>query len=269
MSSARQDSSSGGGTRDETTAGRTPSAAVAEVARPDHRVMVVHRIGAAVVALVIAAFGVLGLVGGLGFFDTDGEDVAGLSTNGLLSTISIVTALVLLAAAIRGGRLASTTMIVIGVLFLVSAFVNLALLDTSLNLLAFRLPNVFFSIGAGLVLLVLGSYGRVSSRLPDDNPYVRERRGDQGDDRGDRAGDDVDATRQPRPASAAEHEADREMADAARAVAAGTADADQHRRMAAVRDLRTHEERRRGWMSGRETAGDDEPPAAPPTVTRS
>src|SRR3954453_4571932 len=120
---------------------------------PDHRVMRGHRGGAVVGAVVIAAFGVLGFVGGLGFFDTDGGPVMGLSTNGALSTNSIVTAVVLVAAAIRGGRLSSTAMIVIGTLFLVSAFVNLWLIGTPYNLLAFGLPNVFFSIGAGLVLL--------------------------------------------------------------------------------------------------------------------
>ena len=80
----------------------------------------VHRIGAVVVAAVIAAFGVLGLVNGLAYFSTDGQRVAGLSSNGLLSTISLVTALVLVVAAFRSSRVASTTMLVIGVLFLVS-----------------------------------------------------------------------------------------------------------------------------------------------------
>ena len=85
----------------------------------------------------------------------------------------------------------------------------------------------------------------------------------------DGTGEDEDVTRQPRPHSQAELEADREMAEAARAVAQGTAGSEQRERMEAVRDLRTHEERRRGWMSGRETAGDDEPPAAPSATPES
>ena len=85
----------------------TPSdGAPAEQPRPDTRVLIVHRAGAALVAAVILVFGILGLIGGLGFFDTTGEPVLGLSTNGALSTISIVTAIVLVAAALRGGRLA-------------------------------------------------------------------------------------------------------------------------------------------------------------------
>ncbi|HSK60778.1 MAG TPA: DUF4383 domain-containing protein [Actinomycetospora sp.] len=213
---------------------------VASALQPEHKVMWVHRVGAVVVAVVIAVFGVLGLIGGLSFFDTEGALVAGLSTNGALSTISLVTAAVLVAAAIRGGRLSSTVMVVIGVLFLVSAFVNLALIGTEYNLLAFRLPNVFFSIGAGLVLLFTGAYGRFVSKLPDDNPYRRERGGD------DEEPDDVH--RQPRPSSRAEAEADAAMAEAARAHAQGASDADQRRRLEAMDAARTHEERREIWM---------------------
>ena len=210
--------------------------------RTDHRVIVIHRVGAVVVAAVIALFGVLGFVGGLGFFDTQGASVLGLSSNGALSTISILTAIVLVAAAIRGGRLASTVMIVVGALFIVSAFVNLGLMATPLNLLAFRLPNVFFSIGAGLVLLILGSYGRVSGKLPKDNPY----RQDQQDD--DDELDDGQNLSSPHPRTRAERIADEEMAAASRALVNGAASEDQRRRMADVDQLRMHEDRRARWM---------------------
>ncbi|WP_433787794.1 DUF4383 domain-containing protein [Actinomycetospora sp. CA-101289] len=213
---------------------------VASALHPDHKVMWVHRVGAIVVAVVIAAFGVLGFVGGLSFFDTEGAPVAGLSTNGALSTISLVTAVVLVVAAIRGGRLSSTVMVVIGVAFLVSAFVNLALIGTAYNLLAFRLPNVFFSIGAGLVLLFTGAYGRFASKLPDDNPYRQERGADDEEPE--------DAHRQPRPSTRAEADADAAMAEAARAHAQGASDDDQRRRLAAMDSARTHEERREIWM---------------------
>lgn len=218
---------------------------------PDRRVLGVHRVGAVVVALVITAFGILGLVGGLGFFDTRGAPVLGLSSNGLLSTISLVTAAILVGAAVRGGRLASTVMMVIGVLFLVSAFANLAVLRTSVNVLAFRLPNVFFSLGAGLVLLLLGAYGRLSAGLPTDNPYRLERVELIG---ADGEGHDLQEPVQPRPSSDAEHRADEEMAQAARAVAQGVADPGQRRRLAAVEGLRTHEERRASWMRGADDA---------------
>ncbi|GAA4803630.1 hypothetical protein GCM10023200_46090 [Actinomycetospora chlora] len=218
------------------------------------RVVWIHRVGAVVVALVIAAFGVLGFVGGLAFFDTQGAPVLGLSTNGALSTVSIVTAVVLVAAAIRGGRLASTVMIVVGTLFLVSAFVNLWLIGTSANVLAFRLPNVFFSIAAGLVLLFTGAYGRLSAKLPSDNPYKQERRPDDPQDHGDAAEAPQDSHRQPRPSSRAEADADAAMAQAERALAQGAASDEQRRRLAAIDHLRTHEERRAGWMRGTTSA---------------
>ena len=224
---------------------------VADAMTPDHGVLWVHRVGAVVVALVIATIGVLGFVGGLGFFDTEGATMTGgLSTNGALSTVSVVTAVILLAAAVRGGKLASTVMIVIGALFLVSAFGNLAVIGTPYNLLAFRLPNVFFSIGAGLVLLLLGAYGRVSSKLPPDNPYRRERGEDD---------EPEDAHRQSYPASPAQAAADAAMAAAARAIAQGTADDEQRRRMRAADEARNHEDRRAIWMGfdGRDPDGVD------------
>ncbi|QKW18059.1 DUF4383 domain-containing protein [Kitasatospora sp. NA04385] len=137
----------------------------------DRRLSRIHRLGAALCALLLLAFGALGLADGLPFFGTHGERVAGLSSNGLLSTVSIATAAVLLAAALRGGRQASSTAIAVGALFVLSGFVNLALLDSSANLLAFRIPNVLFSFAMGLLLAALGMYGRVSGGLPHDNPY--------------------------------------------------------------------------------------------------
>ena len=88
----------------------------------------------------------------------------------LLSALSLVVAGVLLGAAFRGPRTASTVMIVLGVLFLVSALVNMALLRTAFNLLAFRMSNVVFSVAVGFLLLVLGAYGRLSGNLPETSP---------------------------------------------------------------------------------------------------
>src|SRR3712207_9503839 len=92
---------------------------------------------------------------------------------GLLSTISVVMAVVLLVAAARSPRVTSTIMIVAGSLFLLSALVNLAVLRTSVNILAFEVETVVFSVVVGLLLLTLGAYGRISGHLPDDSPYAR------------------------------------------------------------------------------------------------
>ncbi|MFI1523327.1 DUF4383 domain-containing protein [Kitasatospora cineracea] len=141
----------------------------------DRRLSRIHRFGAGLCALLLLAFGALGLADGLPFFGTHGEHVAGLSGNGLLSVVSIGTAAVLLTAALLGGRAASTVTIVVGTLFVLSGFVNLALLETSANLLAFRLPNVLFSFATGLLIATFGMYGRISGGLPHDNPYWRRR----------------------------------------------------------------------------------------------
>jgi hypothetical protein len=213
---------------------------------PTHRVVVVHRVGAVVVAVVIAAFGVLGFVGGLDFFDTRGAPVLGLSSNGLLSTVSIVTAVVLVLAAARGGRLSSTVMIVVGALFIVSAFANLGVMTTPYNVLAFRWPNVVFSIVAGLVLLFLGGYGRLSAGLPADNPYRAEHASEDTDHADPHA---AERSLPFRAGTRAERDADVAMAQAARAIAAGSATPEQRRRMDEVDRLRAHEDRRDRWMA--------------------
>ncbi|GAB4082443.1 DUF4383 domain-containing protein [Modestobacter muralis] len=202
------------------------------------RVTVVHRIGALVVAAVIAAFGVLGLLDGLDYFSTDGERIAGLSSNGLLSTISLLTAAVLVVAAVRGSRTASTIMLVIGALFIASALINLALLETDWNFLAFSVANVIFSICAGLVLLTLGAYGRVSGNLPDDSPY----RGAQD------AGEEVMESPEL-PETPAEEAAERAMRAAELAVVEHRATADQLARVQAMAKVRSRSARRTVWMS--------------------
>lgn len=141
----------------------------------DHRLSKVYRIGAGLMGLVLIAFGILGLTHNIGFFDTGGDTVAGLNTNGALSVLSIVVGAILVAGMVIGGNFASTLNIVWGVLFLLSGFVNLALLQTGANFLAFRIQNVLFSFVVGLMLLVFGMYGRVSGGLSNDNPYWRAR----------------------------------------------------------------------------------------------
>jgi hypothetical protein len=213
-----------------------PGAEGAEGPAPGTHVIVIHRLGAFTVAAAIGVFGVVGLLGGLAFFDTHGRSVLGLSSNGLLAVISLVTAAVLIAAALRSGWLASTVMMVVGSLFLISALVNLVVLDTAFNLLAFRLPNVFFSIAAGLVLLVLGAYGRVSGHLPDDNPYRKP------------IPPPVDVPPPWRPTTRAEVAADIALAAAYRELAAGTASAATRRDLRELDPMRRHEDRRRRWM---------------------
>lgn len=202
------------------------------------RVFAVQRVGAVLVAVFLLVFGVLGFADGLDYFSTDGERILGLSSNGLLSTISVVVALILLAAAARSPRVVSTVMIVIGSLFLLSALVNLAVLRTSFNLLAFEFENVVFSVVAGLLLLTLGAYGRIGGHLPSDSPYARPGTDDE----------DLDLT-SDLPATPAEVAAERAMRDAEVAVVQHVATNDQRRRVAAMAHVHNRADRRRVWMS--------------------
>ncbi len=215
---------------------------------PDSHVIVIHRLGALAVAAAIGVFGVVGLLGGLAFFDTHGRAVLGLSSNGLLAVVSLVTAAVLVVAALRSGWWASTVMMVVGTLFLVSALVNLAVLDSTLNVLAFRLPNVFFSVGAGLVLLILGAYGRVSGHLPQDNPYRKQ------------VPRPTSVTPAWRPPTREEVAADLALAACYRELAAGTASPAQRRILRELDAINRHEDRRRRWME-LQRAGTPDPPA--------
>jgi hypothetical protein len=78
-----------------------------------------------------------------------------------------------------GGNIASIINLGMGLVFYISGFVNLALLDTQSNFLAFRFQNVMFSFAVGVMLMFFGAYGRVSGGLPHDNPYWRARHPEQ------------------------------------------------------------------------------------------
>ncbi len=143
----------------------------------DHRFSRVYRFGGGLVGAVLLVFGVLGFLDQLAFFDTEGDRVAGLSTNAVLSTISVVVGLVLIGAAVIGGNTSANTNSIVGALFLISGFANLCVLRTSWNVLNFSMSNVIFSFVVGTVVLMFGFYGRVSGGLPHDNPYYRGRHG--------------------------------------------------------------------------------------------
>ncbi|ARP70032.1 DUF4383 domain-containing protein [Streptomyces pluripotens] len=141
----------------------------------DHRLNLVYRIGAGLIGLFLVVFGILGLLDQIGFFNTGGDTVVGLNTNGALSVLSICVGVILFVGMVIGGNVASTLNMVFGVLFLLNGFLFLGLLDTDSNFLAFRMQNVLFSFIVGLLLMTFGMYGRVGSALPHDNPYWRAR----------------------------------------------------------------------------------------------
>jgi hypothetical protein len=198
------------------------------------RVYAVQRTGAVLVAVFLLVFGLLGFASGQAFFSTRGQSVLGMSSNGLLSTLSVVVAVVLLAAAVRSPRSASTVMLVLGPLFLLSAFANFIVLGTRLNWLAFEMSNVIFSVVVGVPMLLLGAYGRIGSRLPPDSPYAHPH-----------ADEDVVDERPRTPEEVAAEEA---MREAEIAVVQHTATPEQHRRVQAMAQAHHRTDRRRVWM---------------------
>jgi hypothetical protein len=145
----------------------------------DHRLSKVYRVGAGLMGLVLLAFGILGLTNNIGFFDTGGDQVAGLNTNGALSVLSIIVGLLLFVGMVIGGNFASTLNMTLGVLFIMNGLLNLGLLETEYNFLAFEIQNCLFSFVVGIMLMTFGMYGRVGSALPHDNPYWRARHPEQ------------------------------------------------------------------------------------------
>ncbi|MEV0927398.1 DUF4383 domain-containing protein [Streptomyces spongiicola] len=145
----------------------------------DHRLATVYRVGAALCGVILLVFASLGFADGLGWFETDGARVAGMSSNGLLSLVSLCVGLLLLGGAVVGGNVASTLNMIVGAAFVLSGFVHLFLLDRPANILDFSMSNVVFSFVMGLLIVTFGMYGRVSGGLPHDNPYWRSRHPEQ------------------------------------------------------------------------------------------
>ncbi|GDY30348.1 DUF4383 domain-containing protein [Gandjariella thermophila] len=216
---------------------------------PNHPLSRVYRVGAALFGSGLTTFGALGFANRLAFFTTHGTVIWGLSSNGLLSTVSVLVGLVLVVASVLGGAISSTTNAAAGALFLLSGLVNLAVLDTPLNVFAFHIQNVVFSLIAGMLLLFVGLYGRVSGGLPEDNPYVRYRHHEP---------PDADHT--------AEREAERrrlaeidELVWAELAVAEGRATPEQERAVRADAARRAAEARRHAYEHFQSESG---PPSA-------
>jgi len=173
-----------------------------------------------------------------------------LNSNGLLSIISLVVGAVLIVSGVRGGSTASTVTAVVGVLFLLSGLLNLAVLDSGLNFLAFTISNVFFSLVSGMLLLTLGLYGRVSGGLPADNPYRQARQAKTA--QGTRhPGDPA-----PDPSRDAERTAELDtFAHAEQLVAEGLASQEQERMIERDRRARAQAEHDRAWAHARRDPG--------------
>lgn len=218
---------------------RMTTSRVATTPPTTHPIHTVHRVGIGGLGLFLLTFGVLGLIRRLPFDTTQGELVMGLQANGLLATVSVVVSLVLLGAAARGGHAASTVGIVSGGLFLVSGIVNMFVLGTEMNMLAFGLSNVIFSLVVGMGLLFTGAYGRISGGLAPDSPYYR----------GTDGGLVVDLEQRTPGELATDRMIDAELAEAERAVALHHATPEQVEGVSRAGAYRTPNDRRNAYRS--------------------
>ena len=100
-----------------------------------------HRISAAVVGGFVFVFGLAGLGGRPEMFSTEGPVVFGMTTNGLLAFVSLAIGILLLFAAVFGGPVVGWVAIAGGAGFFLSGVVNVFLLGTSLNVMAFTMPT--------------------------------------------------------------------------------------------------------------------------------
>jgi hypothetical protein len=212
---------------------------VAATPATTHPIHTVHRVGIGGLGLFLLSFGVLGLVRRLPFHATQGELVMGLHSNGLLAVVSVAVSLVLLGAALHGPRTASTVGIVSGGLFLVSGIVNLLVLGTEMNMLAFGLSNIVFSLVVGMGLLFTGAYGRISGGLAPDSPYYH----------GAVGGRAVDVDERTPAERATDRLIDTELAAAERAVALHHATPEQAEGVCRAGAYRTVGDRRNAYRS--------------------
>ncbi|HEY2220850.1 DUF4383 domain-containing protein [Actinomycetospora sp.] len=196
-----------------------------------HHVHTVHRLAAASTGAFLLLFGVLGSVRAPAFLTTSGADVLGMSTNGLLATLSLLMGAALIFAAVRSGPVASTISLVAGGLFLASGMVNTMVMGSAMNVLSFGLVNVLFSLVVGAVLLILGAYGRFSGALPADSPYAHVSR-------------PVGTAR----TVVVHGDDDRALAEAERAVALHAATPEQVVGVHAASAHRTHDQRLRAFL---------------------
>jgi Domain of unknown function (DUF4383) len=109
-------------------------------------------------------------------FSTNGGHVLGLSSNGLLSVISLVVGAGLIGAAVRGGPAAFTVTMTVGAAFLLSGMANVLVLDTPLTVLASGMSHVLLSLLAGAVVVFPGRPRRFTGGLPLSNPTWGYRR---------------------------------------------------------------------------------------------
>jgi Domain of unknown function (DUF4383) len=132
----------------------------------DHPLVPVYRVLGALTGLFLIVFGAVGWSKSSGdkFTDSTGVKVLGMHANGLLSVLSLAAGVLLVLGALRGGNLGAAVNFFFGCLYTFAGLGGLAIERTSLNVFAYTVGDLVFSMVVGFVLLAAGLYGQVSGK---------------------------------------------------------------------------------------------------------
>jgi Domain of unknown function (DUF4383) len=132
----------------------------------DHPLVPVYRVLGALTGLFLIVFGAVGWSKSSGdkFTDSTGVSLLGMHANGLLSVLSLAAGVLLVLGALRGGNLGAAVNFFFGCLYTFAGLGGLAIERTNLNVFAYTVGDLIFSMVVGFVLLAAGMYGQVSSR---------------------------------------------------------------------------------------------------------
>jgi hypothetical protein len=123
----------------------------------NHRLHRVYRVVGAVVGVLLAAFGVVGLV--------SSGDLLGAPASTAFSAVCLVAGIVLILAAVQGGNAAAEVNAYCGAALILLGMVCMLTMHTSANFLDVSMADVMILFVAGIVGLAAGFYGRVGEPL--------------------------------------------------------------------------------------------------------
>lgn len=132
----------------------------------NHPARTLYRTFAGLIGLYILIFGLVGVVRTWGdpLFARNGDWILGLRTNLAFALISVVFGAVVLIGASRKSNVGHYMMLAAGVVFMLTALIMMALLQTELNFLNFSMSTVIVSMIFGLLTFATGLYDKVGPR---------------------------------------------------------------------------------------------------------
>ncbi len=132
----------------------------------NHPLRPVYRVVAALAAIYVLLFGIVGLTktSGMGLFEQHGLPwVLGLRTNLAFAILSVVAGAVLLLVQLVGRNIDVVVDVVGGLVFMLAGMLMLGLMQTDANFLGFSMVNCIVSFVLGMIFFAAGLYGRTAT----------------------------------------------------------------------------------------------------------